>query len=181
MSDSPKTLQDVMTELDLTVHAEFVPWSRSRDYQAGAGPDKRSLNWRVTLRRHGRDVLTTDYSAGIGHCPSYRPSARWTLDYAAAIEHETENGRVAYAPGALRPTAGKPILPDPTDIVASLAMDSDVLDHGTFESWAADAGYDTDSRKAEATYRACLELALRLRAALGDADLTALRDAASWY
>ena len=43
------------------------------------------------------------------------------------------------------------------------------------EGWAADLGYDTDSRSAEQTYRACLEIGLKMRNGLGDAQLRALR------
>jgi hypothetical protein len=74
-----------------------------------------------------------------------------------------------------------PIQPNALDVLHSLAMDSDVLDAGGFESWASDLGYDTDSRKAEQTYRACLDLALKLRAALGDSGLSDLRNAFEGY
>jgi hypothetical protein len=38
----------------------------------------------------------------------------------------------------------------------------------TFEEFCSDFGYDSDSRKAEATYRACAAMAPRLRRFLGD-------------
>ena len=37
-----------------------------------------------------------------------------------------------------------------------------------FEDWCSDLGYDTDSRKAEKTYKACKSIAKRLRSFLGD-------------
>jgi len=51
---------------------------------------------------------------------------------------------------------------DPTadDVVESLALDSFALSV-SFEEWCADYGYDTDSRSAEATYRACRRLGER--------------------
>ena len=55
-------------------------------------------------------------------------------------------------------------------------MDADVLDYPTFEEWADTFGYDCDSRSAEKTYRDCLEIALKMRAIFGEADLTKLRD-----
>lgn len=185
------TMQEAMTALGLSVTAIFVPWSQSRNFDPKAGPDKRSLNWRVTVHHAApqngvrgigaREVLTTDYMAGCGHCPSYRQVARFTLDYAAKIEFETERGRAALGePGGIlgiRP--GKPILPDPADVLASLAMDAGAIDSATYEEWAGEYGYDPDSRKGEAIYRACLETGLKLRAALGDAGLQTLRDAAS--
>lgn len=38
----------------------------------------------------------------------------------------------------------------------------------SFESWAADMGHDTDSRKALATYKSCQSIAKRLAALFGD-------------
>jgi hypothetical protein len=66
-------------------------------------------------------------------------------------------------------------------VVASLASDSNVLDYATYEDWGSELGFDPDSRKGEAIYRQCLTLALRLRAALGDGALTALREVAGEY
>ena len=43
-----------------TMTAEFIPFSQSRN----KGDKSPSLNWRVTIQRNGRAVLTTDYSAG---------------------------------------------------------------------------------------------------------------------
>lgn len=170
-----------MAALGLTVAAEFVPFSKSRNAANDPGnkPGSRSLNWRVTLQRNGRDVLTTDYSAGIAHAPCYKRlqgkgfGIRWTLENTEAIVFETEHGR-AFTFRRFTP-AGKPILPDPVDVVWSLSRDSDVLDSGGFEDWAGELGYDPDSRSAESTYRACLEIALKLRGAIGEAGIEALR------
>lgn len=162
----------VIKHLGLTVTSEFVPLSQSRK----AKEKSPTLNWRVTLVRHGRDVLTTDYTAGCAHCPSYKQGARWTLDYDATIRGECETGHAFKSYGR-----GAKIALDTLDVVYSLAMDSDALDHPAFETWASDLGYDTDSREAEKTYRACLETALKLRAALGDDGLQQLRNACQDY
>lgn len=187
-NETQESLADCIERLGLSIRAEFVPFSQSRNAKPDAKPSERSLNWRVTLVRRRdngdarfSDILTTDYSAGIGHCPSYRQGMRWTLENAAAIESETEKGRRAPAYRRSNPIGGKPIMPDPVDVIASLALDSDVLDYSAFEQWAPEFGYDPDSRKAESTYRACLEIALRLRNGLGESDLAALRAAAADY
>lgn len=175
--------------LGLTMRAEFVPFSRSRNAAPRDGRDKpwRSLNWRVTLERNGRPFLTTDYSQGEGHAPAYKASsaiyarAHYTEKRARemAISHETETGRRAsWTFGELNKAGGKPIDPPAlADVVWSLTQDSSVLDAGGFEGWANEYGYSTDSRAAEATYRACLETALQMRAAIGEAGLEALRTA----
>jgi hypothetical protein len=46
-----------------------------------------------------------------------------------------------------------------------------------FEDWAADYGYDTDSRKAFATYGECRRLRDRLAEILGEDELTRALDA----
>ena len=199
---------DAIVALGLTLRAEFVPWSQSRN----KGEKDRTLNWRVTLLRTVKvpktiprdtydpereapimsrsivagefvdrttEVLTTDYSAGIAHCPSYDTSTfrgQVTVDGKTALEWETENG-TKWRDG-LR---GAPILPDTLDVVNSLILDSDVLNYPTFEEWAGDLGYDPDSRKGEAIYRACLEIALKLRNVIGEDGMTQLREAFQDY
>ena len=51
---------------------------------------------------------------------------------------------------------------DPTadDVVETIAMDAHAL-AVSFEEWCDEYGYDTDSRSAERTYRACRKLGAR--------------------
>jgi hypothetical protein len=70
-----------------------------------------------------------------------------------------------------------PILPDTCSVIASLVSDADALDHASFEEWASDQGENPDSRAAERTYRACLEIALKLRNAVGEYGLRKLSEA----
>jgi hypothetical protein len=177
--------QETIDALGLTVESEFVPFSQSRNFNPDAKWSGRSLNWWVTVKRNGRVVLTTDYSAGIAHCPSYKQNVRPTLDYVALIEFETENGYPAkpfdYHSGVVKRPGTKKIEPNPVDVLYSLAADANALDYATFEDWAQDFGYDTDSRSAEKVYRACLEITLRLRSDLGDLNMQSLRDAFQDY
>lgn len=172
-------LTAAIADLGLTIDAVFVPWSRSRNAKPRPRLSDRGLNWSVTMKRDGREVMTFDYSAGIGHCPSYKQGVRLTLDYAEAIATETETGCAASVSN--RWFKGKAILPEVCDVVYSCVIDSNVIDYPDFASWAADFGYDVDSRKAEAIYRACMDTALRMRAALGDAGMEALRTATQDY
>lgn len=195
-----ETFSEIVKRLGIVVRSTFVPWTESRSFRFGATLLERNLNWRVTLLREaiidgmpkpgsGRQILTCDYnSAGLAHAPSYE-TARWTgvngrpamnvLDH-DAILHETETGRAARTiPTLSAAISGKPILPDPEDVIACIALDASAIDYPSFESWAEDCGYDTDSRKAEATYRECLSHALALRTAIGDDELRKLRDLAS--
>lgn len=157
--------------LGLSIDCAFVPFSQSRN----AKEKWQSLNWRVTLKRNGRDILETDYSQGIAHCPAY--SIKGKYGQANAIAIEIEKGRIAkkaFGDGRYFESR-KPIAPPSlADVLSSLCMDSDVLNYANFEQWAKNFGYDPDSRKGEAIYRQCLEIALTLRAAIGDADLSEL-------
>jgi hypothetical protein len=106
------------------------------------------------------------------------------LDQEFALAHETEHGtkaRVTALGARCYVTGDKPIVPDICDVVACLVSDASAIDCRSFEDWASDLGYDTDSRKAEATYRACLETGLALRASLGNAGFAKLQTACEGY
>lgn len=173
-------IQAAMDTLKITVSAVFVPWSKSRNAKPAPKLAYRSLNWRVTLLRDGREILTTDYSAGIAHCPSYE-QGNLSIDHDHAVRAECESGRRSRSNWSGVRSDGKPIMPDFVSVVWSLCQDADVLDAGEFEEWASEFGYDTDSRKAEAIYRACLDIALKLHAAIGDEGLQLLRAAGEDY
>jgi hypothetical protein len=175
-----QAIVDVINELGLEVKSEFVPWSRSRN----ADKKEPSLNWKVTLVRKGREILTTDYGAGCGHCPSYKRAKspfKQTVDEFDAIKRECETGREARIGSEYWQWKGKPILPKQLDVIHSLISDSDVLNYSTYEDWASNLGYDPDSRKGEAIYRACLEIALKMRNAIGDDGMTKLQEAFQDY
>jgi hypothetical protein len=157
-----------LDEHKLTIESVFVPWKQSRN-KAEKDP---SLNWRVTFKRDGREILTADYSAGSAHCPSYVQAWKPTYEQRQAIERECSTGR-----SVKRGDMQKPILPDRLDVIASFVSDAQcALNAGDFESFAADFGYDTDSRKAESIYRACADTALKLTSALGSDLLAKLGD-----
>lgn len=166
----------------ISLDSEFVPWSRSHN----AKEKSPSLNWIITLRRDGREILRTDYMAGAGHCPADKKKWADKHEKREAIRIECETGQAARAMVTMaRPTARsgaehaiKPLLPD---VLYSLALDSDVLEYSAFDDWASNYGYDLDSRSAEKTWRACVEIALKLRAALGEKGLTELREACENY
>jgi hypothetical protein len=165
----------------VTMDAAFVPYSQSRH----KADDWKSLNWRVTVRVDGREVITTDYAQGVAHCPAHHNTrfAPRTYEKRKAIEHEIETGLEAkYLTSSGCVASGKPIAPPAVlDVVYSLVSDANVLDYPSFCAWAEDFGYDLDSRKAEATYRTCLEIALELRAALGYDGFRQLQEACQDY
>jgi hypothetical protein len=179
---------DILSFLDkhnLKIEAEFVPWSASRSFDPKKvkHPEGKSLNWKVKLLYGGRTVIETDYMAGIGHSPAYKDARKIgrgvSIGCEAAINGEVETGyrhKYSEAMDWAQPKRKEPLLPDACSVIHSLLMDSDVIDHSSFESWAGDFGYDTDSRKAEITYRACLDIGLKLRNGLGEDLLRQLRE-----
>lgn len=183
----PTKLHEVAAKHKLDVKAVFVPFSQSRN----KGEKTPNLNWRVTLMIDGRDVLTTDYSAGQGHCPSYQSPPKfqsgkvdkWKHGKQLAMECETgKKCRFAYESAqSPSPISSQPILPDECDVIYSLVTDSDVLNYSSFEQWAGAFGYDADSRSAEKAYQACMAIALQLRNSIGEKAFSELQEACQDY
>lgn len=156
-----KALLDCIDRLGLEYTAEFVP-----KRQPANKVRHPQLHWKITLKR-GRATLTTPYTQGCGHVAK-----------SDAGKNLTPYGiRRACETGMLPPErTGRQPAPKLADVLYCLVLDSDVLEHADFESWASDCGYNTDSREAEKTYRACIENALQLRALIGDQTITTLRE-----
>jgi len=72
--------------------------------------------------------------------------------------------------------------PQIADVTHSLLMDgSPYFDSESFEEWASNFGYDTDSRKAEKMYQECMETGRKLNRAFTAKELETLREAAQDY
>ena len=64
--------------------------------------------------------------------------------------------------------------PTALDVLSCLAMESSGVGGRTFEDWAPEYGYDTDSRQAERTWLTCIKHAKKLKNFLGDELYTSL-------
>lgn len=175
-------INTLLQTLGLKLEAEFVPRSHSENAKATVLHEMQ-INWRVTLSRTGSPtVLLTTYTQGIGHLPKAlksRNQAHVTVDEYNAIVHALETREVRPVRGPIgKPTVSAPAL---ADVMYALMLDADALNHANFEMWAAEYGYDIDSRTAERAYRACLMTGLTLRSMLGDDNLARLRDAFQDY
>lgn len=181
--DVTPVLNGIAARHGITMLAEFVPFSRSRHAKPAAGEKPfLSLNWRIRISRNSnpRLELATDYAQGSGHAPASSRKAPTPYDRRvrdAAVAEECETGRrVAFYASDKWQVTRKPVpTPELGDVLHSLLLDSDVLHSGGFEDWASEYGMDTDSRSAEASYRATLENSLRLRQILGDRLLSEMR------
>jgi hypothetical protein len=57
--------------------------------------------------------------------------------------------------------------PDAASVIYSLCSDARVIEY-SFEEFCSEFGYDSDSRKAERTYNACVKMAPKVRKFLGE-------------
>lgn len=165
MSNPGNTLR----ELGFSLRATFIPLSKAgpNDYPHGL-----CVNWRVEIFFHRgentKPVVDTTYRTGIAHLQGYREhSGKLTsIDGAECLRQALERGvSRGYAPFRV-------VQPSLADVMQCLLLDAEALSYARFEDWADSYGYDPDSRTAEAVYRACLDIGLRLRAACEDDVLT---------
>lgn len=178
-------LDAYIASLNLVYNVTFVPQSASRN----AGSKDKSLNWRIVLGDAKRpNALTTDYSQGIGHVPGYvqdrsyyenrvvqdvQNNASETRLYPVLESFARNDGKKFKRVGFRNKTLAPPAL---RDVLYSLVLDSGVLDSRSFEDWASEFGYDTDSRKAEDMYRACRDIAYKMESLIGRPALQKLRE-----
>lgn len=94
------------------------------------------------------------------HMDDMGPDAKHWLCYLGA---DSDQMHVPFSQGSSHTEP-----PTATDVLDCLALDaSSVENASSFEEWAEEFGYDTDSRKAEKTYVICKDQALQLRDLLG--------------
>lgn len=70
--------------------------------------------------------------------------------------------------------SAKPVPPHVADVLYSVIMGSSACDQ-SFSDWCGEYGYDTDSRKAFATYEACQQNADKLKRIFTRAQIDAIR------
>lgn len=67
--------------------------------------------------------------------------------------------------------------PSAADVIQCLVSDAaGYRDAGTFEAWAGEYGYDTDSRAAHKTWKACRRISDRLDTFLTPEEFTAVQE-----
>lgn len=171
MTDEQKqALSDYVQSLNFSYQATFQP--RPQPVETVKNPQ---LHWLITLTSQGkfRHTMQTNYSEGMGHVDNYKQihktrydARRWEQAYRLTCETGKICKVMEHAENPYQTEQSQP-QPDLLDVLYSLVSDASVLDHTSFESWAGDFGYDTDSRKAEDIYRACLKNAHDLMPIIG--------------
>lgn len=184
MTDYSK-IDEGLAAAGLSMTAVFVPQSRSRhaisaDKRSGGycGKGEPCINWRCTVLLDGRELWTGDYSQGIGHVS--KQAAAWirkeygpvtSIGSRAAYMELCETQKVSRY-GFPGNSIAAPLL---RDVFHSLLMDGEAYVM-SFEEWADNYGFSSDSRKAEATYIECAAIGRALSAGLSSEALDGLRD-----
>ena len=171
------TPQEAINHFGITIQSVFVPKSKSRNRDE----QHLSINWVCTLSRKGKKIWSGDYSQGIGHAPKSKDVGSYER---SQFEHEIAEAGFCREKG--EPYGGrsgkflKATPPSTCDVLHSLLMDATAFEQ-TFEDWCSDFGYDTDSRKAEQTYQACVAEGRALASAFTPAELATLRESFQDY
>lgn len=163
----PTKTNAILNSINYSV--EFVPFSRSRNRDK---KDK-SLNWIVTLERHG-NFVKADYMQGQAHVHNFNnPTKKNSRYFYKYIQNEIvnktcEDGK-AYSYREkidnLRIDMKVKNQPQPKleDVLYCLISNADVLQYRGFQEWAECFGYGTDSIKANEIYQACLKITLEMK------------------
>jgi hypothetical protein len=106
-----------------------------------------------------RENLTADFAYGQATKPA--PWEGAAHNWRVTLRYKRRKLTVDFYGGALVENPG------PADVLSGLILDASD-NWGTFEEFCADLGYDTDSRQAEATWKACAKMAPKVRRFLGE-------------
>lgn len=133
---------------------KFIPLSQSRC----SNEVHPNVNYRLSLTKGGR-TLEIDWSEGIGHY-NLKTNSRGNY-YAVDVENLVEYGTTKTTLNA-RPNLHPAFKVKPKspleEILCCLQFDWEVINY-SFEEWADNFGYDSDSRSAEKIYNQCLQSA----------------------
>jgi hypothetical protein len=144
--------------------------------------------FQVAIVRNNKTVWSGPYHLGVGHVKLPKP---WSgmmnglFDGEDAIVNAMQQrpnvkflpeGEAKKARMLQRLADKQKLTPKLDDVMNSLL--SDDAQNESFEEWCSSLGYDTDSRKAESTWRACMETGMALRRAFNAQELETLRHAA---
>src|SRR5688572_28333581 len=148
------------------------------------------IAYSVRLEYKGRNVIETDYRLGVGHV---KVPTRWEDQPEGLTRDETYafntlrnkpsaqlKDKALHASFAAKLAKAQKVVPQLTDVMHSLMMDGEsFFDATTFEDWCANMGYDADSRKAEAIYKACDDIGRKLARGIPSEVLAQVREIVS--
>lgn len=169
--DARQTIQDFIAAHGLTMTAEPAASNPNMD-----DPMPGASHWLCILTSEHGSKLPVPFSQGSAH-------RRWKAKPLYGFSRVTPKDwqRFGYKKGGpanftpktvfdkeVYDALTEPTAPDLANVLDCLRSDASSIDDArSFEDWASNFGYDTDSRKAEKTYRACQDSAQALRHLLG--------------
>ena len=149
------------------------------------------IQYQCTLSKDGREIWSGEFSLGVGHVKIperkafFRNMAYHGLDkpmFVCLANGKTPADHKGHAEFAAGLAKIQKVTPFIESVLSSLLLDgSAYFDAETFEGWCGNFGYDADSRKAEAIFKACDDIGRKLSRAFSADDLTALREAFQDY
>ncbi len=143
----------------LTMTATHIPSEVQKDVS------KSQVKWKIVLQ-YGSQKYETEYSTGIGHLKRHKQGMDFrTVDERQSLSTCLHNGRSGMF---------SVVPPSMDDVIQCLLSDAEAIDFATFEEWAGNFGFDTDSREGERAYNACLKTGLALRQMFGESGLQKL-------
>jgi hypothetical protein len=148
------------------------------------------ISYRVAIQdSRRREIWSGNYHLGLGHVNFKGGHPRVLSDRETDLARALARGATIHpefrqeaAKVAARFAKAQAVAPKLNDVMHSvLSEGAAFFDGQRFEDWAADFGYDPDSRKAEAIFRACDETGRQLARNLSRDTLDGLREWASNY
>jgi hypothetical protein len=178
MSEIQEQIDQFLQDNKITYSHKFVPFSISRN----AKEKEPTLNWKVELTNEKGSIFT-DYQKGIGHLDfnwvnGFRKVMSIDQDKATksavydAIEKGIHKDVTVGNKGDVKVGFKNKPFPHPTiyEVLTSLLIDAQAIDFPSYESWANEYGYESDSRKGEKTYNACREHGAQLLQIFGSRE-----------
>lgn len=109
------------------------------------------------------------------------PRGGFSTDYHCGAD-DVEQGKDRRFPRSsyrgFEPRPHKHRIPTGHEVLGQLCCDALDVRDSSFEQWASDLGYDTDSRSAEAIYRKCVDTWHDLRKLFNESDIRELAELA---
>ena len=149
---NPDTAQTILDQSGIAYVALYAGETERDGWKCDA--------WKVALTKTGvgslaGESVTFDYFTGLG----LRSEPIGVHGYGDIKKHPLNPRSLAYAEvEKLR----KPIAPSADSVLSALGSDA-LGSEQTFDDWADEYGYDSDSRKALAMYLTCQDTATKLR------------------
>jgi len=169
LEPAAQTLADFIAAHGITMHVESV----AKNPHMESSPEHPMDHWYCTFANAAGNRMSVHFSTGIGlRRESEHVSKLKSYQEYAGHRERTENPHKLRAEYEhYKACRMVPNAPTAADVLNCLASDAAGVENArSFEDWCADYGYDTDSRKAEKTFRVCEQQRDSLKGFIGGPD-----------